>query len=93
MDSETKIKAEDKYSDEKFEECINTYINQFYASDEFKSKGITEENAKIFEGDLQKMKYLKNLILEGDCLNILLTFQEFELNILKLFRIYFISLK
>ena len=79
LDSEAKIKAEDKYSDEKFEECINTYINQFYSSDEFKSKGITEENAKIFEGDLQKMKYLKNLILEGeDCLNILLTFQEFE---------------
>ena len=78
LDNETKIKTEEKYSDEKFEECTNNYISQFYASEEYKSKGITDEDAKAFEGDMAKLKYLKNLLLEGDCQNILLTFQEFE---------------
>jgi len=78
LDQEAKIKTEEKYSDEKFEECINTRILQYYASDEYKSKGVTDEIAKAFEGDLEKMRYLKKLIIEGDCLNILLTFQDFE---------------
>ena len=78
LDAETQLKTEEKYSDEKFEENVNNNINQFYASDEYKSKGITDENTKYFEGDLQKMRYLKNIILEGDCFNILLTFKDFE---------------
>ena len=78
LDQETKIKTEEKYSDEKFEECINTRILQYYASDEYKSKGVTDEITKAFEGDLEKMRYLKKLIIEGECLNILLTFQDFE---------------
>ena len=78
LDQEAKIKTEEKYSDEKFEECINTRILQYYASDEYKSKGVTDEIAKAFEGDLEKMRYLKKLIIEGECLNILLTFQDFE---------------
>ena len=78
LDQEAKIKTEEKYSDEKFEECINTRILQYYASDEYKSKGITDEITKAFEGDLEKMRYLKKLIIEGECLNILLTFQDFE---------------
>ena len=78
LDKETQIKTEEKYSDEKFEECMNTYINQFYSSEEYKSKGITDENIKAFEGDLARMKYLKNLILEDECLNILLIFKDFE---------------
>ena len=78
LDNEAKLKTEEKYSDEKFEECVNNYISQFYASEEYKSKGITDEDTKSFEGDLQKLKYLKNILLEGDCQNILLTFQEFE---------------
>jgi hypothetical protein len=51
---------------------------QYYASDEYKSKGVTDEITKAFEGDLEKMRYLKKLIIEGECLNILLTFQDFE---------------
>ena len=78
LDDETKLKTEEKYSDEKFEENVNNFINQFYSSEEFKSKGITDEDTKLFEGDMAKLKYLKNLLLEGDCQNILLTFQEFE---------------
>jgi hypothetical protein len=80
LDKETQIKTEEKYSDEKFEECMNTYINQFYSSEEYKSKGITDENIKAFEGDLARMKYLKNLILEGECLNILLIFKDLDIN-------------
>ena len=78
LDQEAKIKTEEKYSDEKFDECINTRILQYYASDEYKSKGVTDEITKAFEGDLEKMRYLKKLIIEGECLNILLTFQDFE---------------
>ena len=78
LEQEAKIKTEEKYSDEKFEECINTRILQYYASDEYKSKGVTDEITKAFEGDLEKMRYLKKLIIEGECLNILLTFQDFE---------------
>ena len=78
LDDEAKIKTEEKYSDEKYEECINTRISQYYASDEYKSKGITDDIARAFEGDLEKMRYLKKLIIEGECLNILLTFQNFE---------------
>ena len=87
LDNETKLKTEERYSDEKFEECISNYISQFYASEEYKSKGITDEDTKAFEGDLAKMKYLKNILLEGECQNILLTFQEFEfVEYLKIFQ-------
>ena len=78
LDSETKIKSQDEYNDEKFEECTSNHIAQYYSSEEYKSKGITDEIAKGFEGDMEKMRYLKNLFLEGECLNILLTFQDFE---------------
>ena len=87
LNSEAKLKAEEKYSDEKFDECTSNYVSQFYSSEEYKSKGISDEDAKMFEGDLAKMKYLKNLLLEGDCQNILLTFQDFEfVEYLKIFQ-------
>ena len=87
LDNEAKLKTEEKYSDEKFEENTNNYISQFYSSEEYKSKGITDEDEKAFEGDLAKMRYLKNLLLEGDCQAILLTFQDFEfVEYLKIFQ-------
>ena len=78
LDDEINIKTEEKYSDEKFEECASNHIVQYYASEEYKSKEITEERTKIFEGELEKMNYFKQLFLEGQCFEILLTFQEFE---------------
>ena len=87
LDDEDKLKSEEKYSDEKFEENISNYISQYYSSEEYKSKKITDEETKAFEGDLAKMRYLKNLLLEGECQNILLTFQEFEfVEYLKIFQ-------
>ena len=87
LNNEAKLKAEEKYSDEKYEDNINNYISQFYSSEEYKSKGISDEDTKAFEGDLARLKYLKNLLLEGDCLNILLTFQDFEfVEYLKIFQ-------
>ena len=87
LDDEAKLKSEDKYSDEKFEEGISNFVSHFYSSEEYKSKGITDEEAKGFEGDLAKMRYLKKILLEGDCQNILLTFQEFEfVEYLKIFQ-------
>ena len=53
-------------------------MNQFYASDEYKSKGITEEDEKIFEGDLVKMKYLKEAYLNGEFKEAIETFENFE---------------
>ena len=78
MELETKIKSQDKYSDEKSEELMNFTVNQFYASDEYKSKGITEEDEKIFEGDLVRMKYLREAYLSGEFKEALETFQAFE---------------
>ena len=78
LDEETQLKAEEQYSDEKFEEIANNHITQYYSSEEYKSKGITDEKAKMFEGNLEKMSYLKKLIIDGKSLNILLTFQDFE---------------
>ena len=78
MELETKIKSQEKYSDEKSEDLINLTLNQFYASEEYKSKGITEEDEKVFEGDLVKMKYLRDAYLFGEFKEAIETFQEFE---------------
>ena len=77
-DNETNLKKDEKYSDEKFEESTSNYIAQYFSSEEFKLKNIKEEKEKSIEGDLEKLRYFKSLFLEGDCLDILLTFQEFE---------------
>ena len=78
LDNETNLKKDEKYSDEKFEESTSNYIAQYFSSEEFKLKNIKEEKEKSIEGDLEKLRYFKSLFLEGDCLDILLTFQEFE---------------
>ncbi len=78
MELEKTIKSQDKYSDEKSEDLITQTLNQFYASEEYKSKGITEEDEKVFEGDLVKMQYLKEAYLFGEFKEAVETFQEFE---------------
>ena len=78
MELEAKIKSQEKYSDEKSEDLINQTLNQFYASEEYKSKGITEEDEKVFEGNLIKMKYLKEGYLFGEFKEAVETFQDFE---------------
>jgi len=78
LELESKIKSQEKYSDEKGEDLINNSINQYYASDEYKSKGITEEDEKVFEGDLIKMKYLKEAYLNGEFKDAVETFENFE---------------
>ena len=42
LELEAKIKSQEKYSDEKGDDLINASINQYYSSDEYKSKGIVE---------------------------------------------------
>ena len=78
LELETKIKSQEKYSDEKGEDLINASINQYYSSEEYKSKGITEEDEKVFEGDLIKMRYLKEAYLNGEFREALETFENFE---------------
>lgn len=78
MELETKIKSQEKYSDEKSEDLINIEINKYYASEVYKSKGITEEDEKVFEGDLMRMKYLKEAYLVGEFKEALETFEQFE---------------
>ena len=78
LELETKIKSQEKFSDEKGEDLINASINQYYSSEEYKSKGITEEDEKVFEGDLVKMRYLKEAYLNGEFREALETFENFE---------------
>ena len=78
LELETKIKSQEKYSDEKGDDLVNASINQYYSSEEYKSKGITEEDEKVFEGDLVKMKYLKEAYLNGEFREALETFENFE---------------
>ena len=78
LELEAKIKSQDKYSDEKGDDLINSSLNQYYSSDEYKSKGITEEDEKVFEGDLIKMKYLKDAYLNGEFKEAVETFENFE---------------
>ena len=78
LELENKIKSQEKYSDEKGEDLINASINQYYSSEEYKSKGITEEDEKVFEGDLVKMRYLKEAYLNGEFREALETFENFE---------------
>ena len=78
LELEAKIKSQDKYSDEKGEDLINASLNQFYSSEEYKSKGITEEDEKVFEGDLVKMKYLREAYLNGEFKEAVETFENFE---------------
>ena len=78
LELEAKIKSQEKYSDEKGDDLINASINQYYSSDEYKSKGIVEEDEKVFEGDLVKMKYLKEAYLNGEFKEAVETFENFE---------------
>ena len=78
LELETKIKSQEKYSDEKGDDLVNASINQYYSSEEYKSKGITEEDEKVFEGDLVKMRYLKEAYLNGEFREALETFENFE---------------
>ena len=41
LDNEVKLKTDEKYSDEKFEETTTNYIAQYFQSEEYKSKNIT----------------------------------------------------
>ena len=78
LELETKIKSQEKYSDEKGDDLVNASINQYYSSEEYKSKGITEEDEKVFEGDLVKMRYLKEAYLNCEFREALETFENFE---------------
>ena len=94
MELETKIKSQEKYTDEKSEDLINQTLNQFYASEEYKSKGITEEDEKVFEGNLIKMKYLRDAYLFGEFKEAVETFQDFEfVEFSKAFQNYYIFAK
>ena len=78
LDEEKSLKTLEKYSDEKFGECTNIHITQYYSSDEYKNKNITDDKVRAFDGELEKLKYYKKLFFNERCLKILLTFQDFE---------------
>ena len=78
LDEEKRLKTNEKYSDEKFEECANIHIIKYYQSDEYKNKNITDEKIRVFEGELERLKYYKQLFFNEQCLKILLTFKDYE---------------
>ena len=79
-DQETKLKEDEKFLDENYENFIQKYIENYYASEEYKSKNISAEDeaSKNHFGEIARSRYLKSLIFENEMKDILLTFQEFE---------------
>ena len=77
-DEEKKIKESEKFLDENYETQIQQYIDGYYASEEFKSKNIEDEDEKAHEGEIARSKCLKDYIYAGDFKNTLLMFDKFE---------------
>ena len=72
IDDENKIKESEKFKEENLEESINEY----YASEEYKSKNIQDEKIKEHESEMQIRCYLSEIILKGEWK--IYKFEEFE---------------
>ena len=77
-EEETDLKNQEDFTDEKFELMAQNAINDYFNSDEFKEKNITDEIIKAIEGDVARSKHLSEIILKGKVYEILLTFEQFE---------------
>ena len=77
-EEETELKAQEDFGDEKFELLCQNAINDYYSSEEFKEKQITDETLKAIEGDVARAKHLSEVILRGKVQDLLLTFENFE---------------
>ena len=72
IDDENKIKESEKFKEENLEESINEY----YSSKEYKSKNIQDEKIKENKGEMQRSRYLSEIILKGEWK--IYKFEEFE---------------
>ena len=80
IDDENKIKESEKFKEENLEESINEY----YASEEYKSKNIQDEEIKENKGEMQRRCYLSEIILKNEMKNLICKFEELiESNISK----------
>lgn len=71
-------RALDIFNDEKSELILNAAANEYFNSEEFKSRNITDETIKAVEGDLARAKYLSTFILQGGVYDNLLGFELYE---------------
>ena len=65
IDDENKIKESEKFKEENLEESINEY----YTSEEYKSKNIQDEKIKEHKGEMQRRCYLSEIILKNEMKN------------------------
>ena len=77
IDDENKIKESEKFNEENFETLIQKSINEYYASEEYKSKNIQDEEIKEHEDEMQRSRYLSEIILKGKMKNFIMK-EEFE---------------
>ena len=66
IDDENKIKESEKFKEENFEVLIQKSINEYYSSKEYKSKNIQDEKIKEHEDEMQRSRYLSEIILKGE---------------------------
>ena len=66
IDDENKIKESEKFKEENFEVLIQKSINEYYSSKEYKSKNIQDEEIKEHEDEMQRSRYLSEIILKGE---------------------------
>ena len=76
IDDENKIKESEKFKEENFEVLIQKSINEYYSSKEYKSKNIQDEEIKEHEDEMQRSRYLSEIILKGEWK--IYKFEEFE---------------
>ena len=100
IDDENKIKESEKFNEENFETLIQKSINEYYASEEYKSKNIQDEEIKEHEGEMQRSRYLSEIILKGEMKNLLCIIAPFKyiskislLNLVILFIVVILEIK
>ena len=72
IDDENKIKESEKFNEENFEVLIQKLINEYYANEEYKSKNIQDEEIKEHEDEMQRSRYLSEIILKGKMKNFIM---------------------
>lgn len=75
---EVEIKAMDIFSEEKKETLLANVVTDYFASEEFKEKNITDEVLKGIDGDLAKASYISSIIYNEGLSQNLSVFGYFE---------------
>ncbi len=69
IDDENKIKESEKFNEDNFEVLIQKSINEYYSSEEYKSKKSQDEKIKEHKGEMPRRCYLSEIILKDEIKN------------------------